>query len=880
MKPENVSKPSEQSTNADPRDRGRRDFLRVTGAGAALLTFSPLHLAFGSHASAEDVGRFLPLERKFSPEWMNALLLRGEPERFTKSRGELKYIGMPVGGLCSGQLYLGGDGRLWHWDIFNQYTYTPDREGCHYSNQLTVQSPIEQRFTLKIGDRTVSLDQSGVEEVSFRGEYPIATIDYIDNSLPLKVQLEVFSPFIPLNTDDSSIPVTVMQFTLHNHSNAPVTATLCGELENGVCLFQRGENGILRNTVRHAKGQTRLVYSAETQLGSGADAKKKLEASSDFGTMCVALLGAPAEETSGNATAPFTEKLIGKLGRRLTIQPGESRQVTFLIAWHFPNLSIKDSFENCGRYYATKFSSAAQVADYVVAHFERLNAQTRLWRDTWYDSSLPWWFLDRTFLNTSILATSTCYRFANGRFYGWEGVGNCQGTCGHVYQYAHAIARLFPELERDVRERVDFGLAQMPDGSIHFRGEFNNFPAIDAQAGYVLRALREHQISANSHFLHRNWPKIKLAMQWLINKDENGDGLIESNQHNTLDADWYGKVSWLSGLYLAALAAAVQMANEVGDASFATDCQTILNAGRKNIVEQLFNGEYFLNRVDRKHLDAINSGTGCEIDQVMGQSWAFQVALPRIFPEKETKSALRALYRYNFTPDVGPYREAHKPGRWYAMPGEPGLLMCTFPQSDWDYDNAKGKGPEWAAGYFNECMNGFEYQAAGHMIWEGMLEEGLSVTRAVHERYHAKRRNPWNEIECGDHYARSMASYGVYLAACGFEYHGPRMHIGFAPRITPDNFKCAFTAAEGWGRFSQTIVEGKTEAEIAAQWGCVSLRSIALKTGEPDSVHVALDGASIAFHHKHVEDRLILTFREPVILTAGKKISIYTRQIG
>jgi uncharacterized protein (DUF608 family) len=880
MKSKNMFNTKEQFPGGAPSDRGRRDFLRVTGAGAAVLAIRPLQMAFAPYASAEDVSRFLPLDKKFSPEWMSGLLLRGNPERYTKSRAEMKYIGMPVGGLCAGQLYVGGDGRLWHWDIFNQYTYTPDREGCHYSNQLTVQSPIEQRFTLKIGDRTVSLDQSGVDEVSFRGEYPIATIDYLDNSLPLTVQLEAFSPFIPLNTDDSSIPVTVLQFTLRNHSGAPVTATLCGELENGVCLFHRKETGLLRNAVHHAKGQTQLVYSAEAQAGISVDATKKLEHLSDYGTMCLTLLGAPAEETSGDTTAPFTEKLIGKLARRLTIQPDESKQVTFLIAWYFPNLSLKDSFENCGRYYATKFSSATQVADYVAAHFERLNAQTRLWRDTWYDSSLPWWFLDRTFLNTSILATSTCYRFANGRFYGWEGVGNCQGTCGHVYQYAHAIARLFPELERDVRERVDFGLAQMPDGSIHFRGEFNDFPAIDAQAGYVLRALREHQISADSRFLHRNWPKIKLAMQWLIKKDENGDGLIESNQHNTLDTDWYGEVSWLSGLYLAALEASVQMADEVGDRSFASSCRDILLAGRKNIVEQLYNGEYFLSRVDRKHLDAINSGTGCEIDQVMGQSWAFQVALPRIFPEKETRSALRALYRYNFTPDVGPYREGHKPGRWYAMPGEPGLLMCTFPQSDWSYDNAKGKGPDWAAGYFNECMNGFEYQAAGHMIWEGMLDEGFAIIRAVHERYQAKRRNPWNEIECGDHYARSMASYGVYLAACGFEYHGPGMHIGFSPRITPENFKCAFTAAEGWGRFSQTIVEGKTEAEIAVQWGSVSLRSIALKRGETAWVHVALDGASIAAHHKHVEDRLVLTFGEPVNLTAGNKLSIHTRQTG
>src|SRR6185369_17054236 len=244
---------------------------------------------------------------------------------------------------------------------------------------------------------------------------------------------------------------------------------------------------------------------------------------------------------------------------------------------------------------------------------------------------------------------------------------------------------------------------------------------------------------------------------------------------------------------------------------------------------QLFDGEYFINKVDSKHLDAINSGTGCEIDQVMGQSWAFQVGLPRVLPEKETRASLASLWRYNFTPDVGPHREAYKPGRWYAMPGEAGLLMCSFPRTDWDYTQAKGKGPEWAAGYFNECMNGFEYQAAGHMIWEGLVTEGLAITRAVHDRYHPSRRNPFNEVECGDHYARSMASYGVFLAACGYEYDGPRAALTFAPRLTPEDFKCAFTTAEGWGTYHQQRAEVSQTHVIEVKHGKFQLKTMGIE---------------------------------------------------
>ena len=457
--------------------------------------------------------------------------------------------------------------------------------------------------------------------------------------------------------------------------------------------------------VRRLKGQQAVIEIVDAQQGGWGNVgvgkitfsdrparEGKPEDAPDFGSMGLALLG------DGDS-----------LTRHLTLAPGQSSVVTFVVTWHFPNLKM-DRLP-AGRYYATKFDSALAVAQYVVDNFDRLYSETALWRDTWYDSTLPYWFLDRTMLNASILASSTCYRFQNGRFYGWEGVGCCAGTCTHVWQYAQAVARLFPDLERDLRERVDFGLALQPDGAIHFRAEYNGIPAVDGQAGSILRAYREHQMSADSEFLQRIWPGVKRAVDWLIAKDANGDGILESNQHNTLDADWYGPVAWLSGMYNAALCAAEAMALELGDVEYAQKCRTIHESGTKRIVAELFDGEYFINKPDPQHLNAINSGTGCEIDQVLGQSWAWQIGLPRVFAEKETKAALHSLWKYNFTPDVGPYREHYKQGRWYAMPGEAGLLMCTFPRDDWDYTQARGAGKaDWAAGYFNECMNGFEYQ--------------------------------------------------------------------------------------------------------------------------------------------------------------------------
>ena len=179
--------------------------------------------------------------------------------------------------------------------------------------------------------------------------------------------------------------------------------------------------------------------------------------------------------------------------------------------------------------------------------------------------------------------------------------------------------------------------------------------------------------------------------------------------------------------------------------------------------------------------------------------------------------------------------------------------------------------------YFNECMNGFEHQVAGHMIWEDMVMEGLAVERAMHDRYHASKRNPWNEVECGDHYARSMASYGVFLAACGYEYYGPKGHLGFAPRLTPGNFKAPFTTAEGWGTFSQRIVADRHQAEVHLKYGKLRLRSLALAVaGHPERVEVSLNGKLIKAQHALDGSRLLITLTDSVELgkDANLKVSI------
>ncbi|MBN1911874.1 MAG: hypothetical protein JW818_19185 [Pirellulales bacterium] len=1042
--------------------------MALGGAAVVAATTGSLPTMAGPFEANEYL-KTIPQDKKLDPSWVRSLFARGEKDVYTDPKA-LGHIGMPVGGLFAGTVYLSGDGRLWLWDIFNRdqngilprdepmpegigIGCSKNMQGLNFVHPAPVTQPFQIGFALKQGDKTRPLDATGFRHVQFDGCYPMGRVDYRDDACPVTVCLESFSPFIPLNVEDSSLPATVMRYRVKNPTNATVEMDLVGHLQNAICLETKGQQiGQLRNRIARGGHCTSLVCSAEplaqsdkkeprpdivfdrfeaptyegwtatgTAFGTGPieqeslpdyqgkvggegkrvvnshgsspgdSATKKdaqvgtltsrpfrierrfihflvgggahkdrtcvtllidgkvvatatgqndnrlahtawnvrpfhgktariqivdqhsgrwgnigvdhiiftdraptganaLDRQRDFGTMTLTVLGPQAKDATATAnvttqgdptvaTAPLSAELVGQVGRRLRLAPGQEQSVDFVVTWHFPNFrALGVDRAPVGHWYATRFESASAVARYMAAHFDRLAGDTRAWVDTWYDSTLPYWLLDRTMANTSTLATTTCYRFADGRFWAWEGVGCCYGTCTHVWHYAQAPGRLFPEIERIERERVNFGFGQHDDGGIGMRAKLNssNRHADDGHCGRVLGVLREHQMSADDAFLRRLWPKVKKAIEFMIRRDANADGMIEGAQPNTLDANWYGKISFLSSLYLALLRAGEAMATEMGDAPFAEQCRRIAKHGAQSILET-FNGEYFVQLEDPRHKDKIGVGAGCYIDQVFGQTWAHWVGLGRLFDRDKQLSALRALWKYNFVPDVGPFRERFTRGRWYAMAGDAGLIMCSWPRGGKNAAREK----HWQYGYFNECMSGFEYQAAAHMIWEGLdqpdlLQHGLAVTRAVHDRYQATLRNPYNEIECGDHYSRAMASYGVFQAACGLHCHGPRGHLEFAPRLGRTNFRAPFTSAEGWGTLTQSRAKDSQTNAVLVKHGRLRLKTLALAVEQftPTSVRATAGNKNLPASLTITQGRAQIELAQEVVLEVGQSVEV------
>ncbi|MBN1846205.1 MAG: hypothetical protein JW810_11015 [Sedimentisphaerales bacterium] len=1043
----------------------RREFVKLTGLTGAALAFKQASLIAGPFDDKNAYLRLIPQDKKLNPDWVRSLSARGEKEHVSDPEA-LGHIGMPAGGLFAGTVYLSGDGQLWLWDIFNrdQEGINPrsvayrgqqvvTRNGANYIEPSPIVSPFELSFAVEVEETSRPLTIQGFSNITFDGRWPLARVQYAQEDCPIRAELEAFSPFIPLELEESSLPATILNYTLTNRTNKTVEATLIGRLQNPVChqngpagttllinrvlrtdkavslecsaaarppatsgrpdiLFEDFEHPdwrgwgaegaafgagpiridqipayqgdvkgqgdrvvnshasaaggtipakdagtgtltsppftVARHFIRcligggnHADqtcvqvvvdGQTvasatgkasnamepavfdvraqegkqaviRIVDKATGAWGNiGVDhivftdqpqANVPLETLPDFGTLVLSVLdtgqatkasASVADTTSPDeASAPVGQTLTGLLQTSLILAPGRSETVSFVVCWHFPNLYARGAGgRRVGHAYAARFDSALAVSRYVADHFARLTDTTRLWVRTWYESSLPYWLLDRTMATASTLATTTCYRFQDGRFWAWEGIGCCPGTCTHVWHYAQAPGRLFPVLERDTRQRVDFGLAQHEDGSIGMRADLtrSNEAAHDGQCGRILGAYREHQMSADDGFLRTNWPRIKRAIDYLIQKDGNQDGIIEGDQPNTLDASWYGKVSFLASLYLAALRAGQAMATEVGDQAFAQRCKTIADTGAQSILE-LFNGEYFIQIEDPNHKTAVAVRDGCYIDQLFGQTWAHWVHLGHLFDPEKQKTALRSLWRYNFVPDVGPFRAEFTRGRWYATAGDAGLLMCTWPRSG----RPENWHQHWQYQYFNECMSGFEYQAAAHMIYEGLVTEGLAVARAIHDRYNAALRNPYNEIECSDHYARAMASYGVFQAVCGLHYHGPRGLLGIDPRLQPQRFAAAFTAAEGWGTIRQTAEDRIQTERIELRYGRLTVREFTCRMATkqtPQSITAILAAPPgservIALDWTAEADRIRIRFAEEVHLEQDQVLAIEIR---
>ncbi len=752
------------------------------------------------------------------------------------------------------------------------------------------------------------------EETVFTGAFPFAHIDFKDGYFPGQVRLNAFNPFIPLNDKDSSIPAAFFEIEFENTTDRELTYTAALSLTNPVTgnninTFSSKDNLSiiqLKNT-KHEEDSTEFgdiciaTDSADVAVqeywfrGRWFDSLGVFwKDFTSFGKLKNRDSQAVLKTVSDTRDYSDTATLTGVL----KIAPKSKGTVRFIISWNYPNCINYWNPEKCEcgesclpntwkNYYATVFKNSFETAVYSLENYRKLEEQTNLFRDALFSSTLPDSILDAVTANISILKSPTCLRLEDGSFYGFEGchcnAGCCEGSCTHVWNYAYALPFLFPALERSMRE-LDFKYNMNEHGGMALRlqlplGREKSAlrPCADGQFGGVIKAYRDWKISGDDNWLKEMWPSIKKNMEfaWDEHNQDKWDsaktGVLHGRQHHTLDMELFGPNSWLTGFYLAALKAATEIARYLGENETAHEYMELFYKGKAYIEENLFNGEFYYQKIDvtdKSILDGYENaggywneeageikyqiGEGLVIDAVLAQWHANICGLGEIFDADRVKKTLQSIYKYNFKKDM---RNHFNPCRIFCLNDESGTVICEWPDAS--------KKPSIPVPYAEETMHGFEYQVAIHMLQEGMIDEGVELIKAVRDRYDGYRRNPWNEIECGSNYARSMASYAALLAYSGFEFDMPKKTIGFNPIVKGD-FKCFWSLDNGWGIFEKadneivlTVLYGRLELSVLK----IHVTSIYKATLEAQTLNCKIENGEVLFDGT-------------IVMTEGNKLKI------
>ena len=762
----------------------------------------------------------------------------------TYEGANLEKVKMPLGGIGTGTISLSGRGGLVDWEIFNEpakgfvpstsYLWPPiyqpafalrceTADGHRVARLLEGPVPLSE-YEGDVGSRAVNQGYPRFGKAVFKAAYPLAQVELSDGGMPVDVMLEAMNPLVPGDTLKSGLPVILLRWRLTNRSPSRVKASVVGTLVN--CCgraprFADRKTPVVRDERRVEKGgltgvclsgrqvDTRKFRLLGGEIANAADGEFGLFVPDGVGAVSTATdvrepgwgvgmdrfwarfvaQGDVADTDAQDASE--TKKLpLAQLAVAVELAPGETKAVPFILAWRFPNRfgwewnHEEDVADHVlGNWYATKFASAAEAAAVFARDLPELEAETVAFVRRVLAADAPAVVKEAALFNLSTLRTETCFRTADGNFYGWEGCldgeGSCYGNCTHVWGYEHALVDLWPELARSMLDNA-FGSQLAANGHMRFRVRLPladnakdlGVACADGQMQCVVKALEYVRKTGDRDWLRKTWPAIRraLAFAWISGGwDADRDGVMEGCQHNTMDVEYYGPNPQMEFVYLAALEASVQMSEMCDDRAFAETCRELKRRGAAWTERNLFNGVYYEQRVtppqgpvaDGLQVHARTAeelsepdfqlGAGCLIDQLLGDFSAQAAGIAPVADRAHARKALATVVaRCRQRSDA-----TFNPMRSYALGDEVSLKMAWYPDARF---------PRSPFPYYRETMTGFEYVVAALLAWNGDRAEAERVVRDVRDRYDGRKRNPFDEAECGHHYVRALAAWTVLRA--------------------------------------------------------------------------------------------------------------------
>ncbi|HOW39096.1 MAG TPA: GH116 family glycosyl hydrolase [Bacteroidales bacterium] len=759
----------------------------------------------------------------------------------------LDRISFPIGGIGAGMFCLDGTGSISHLSVnhhpgmFNEPVCFAaiSVKGFEYGAKVLEYRVPEWKYYGRPGTGTGSPGKlyglPRFESARFLARFPFAKILLEDKDLPLSVELTGWSPFIPGDEDNSSLPAGAFEYKFRNNSDKVAEAVFSWNSRNILVDWAGPISGTKGGFIMsdNSTGQKRTgetgfaVYTDDPSAvvdhcwfrGDWFDPYMMLWKNIENQTMP----SNPAREEpvmGASVYVPFT------------LNPGEEKIIRLHFCWYIPdsNLSIGNipgtdkKLPPYEAWYTSKFRSIGDLIQYWNSNYEILKSNSELFSNSVYSSTLPQEVIEAVTANLTILKSPTLLRQADGRLWAWEGCddrdGSCPGTCTHVWNYAQAIPHLFPGLERTLRE-TEFNVSQNNEGHQNFRV---NLPisqpphdfhaAADGQLGGIMKIYRDWRISGNTMWMKSLYPKVKQSLDYCISTwDPDHKGYLEEPHHNTYDIEFWGANGMTTSFYLGALKAFIDMSKALDKPS--GEYADLLKKGIEFTDSQLFEGEYFIQRVrweglhspspleiakkslrtnySPEAIELLNKegpkyqyGKGCLSDGILGMWLSRVCGIDQVLDDSKITSHLNAVYKYNLKHDLSDHVNPQRPA--YAASGEGGLLLCTWPG---------GGKLSLPFVYSNEVWTGIEYQVASHLFFQGEIEKGLDIVRTTRNRYNGLIRNPFNEIECGSWYARALSSYALLEGLTGLRYDAVDKTLFIDSKI--GNFKSFLSTATGFG---------------------------------------------------------------------------------
>ena len=589
----------------------------------------------------------------------------------------LNRIAFPIGGMGAGMFCLEGTGAISHMSIRNrpEVFNEPGLFGAisikgkkNIAKILEGPVPDWKKFGQPGAGNGAAGAITGLphfEQAVFKSRFPFATIDLTDTDLLLKVQINGWSPFIPTDENNSSLPVGALEYSITNSSPENIDAVFSYNaknflrIEGGNAAIRKFNNGfILSETGTKDKPHLKSEFAIFT------DQDNTVVNHSWFrGGWWDPLTMAWNTIKSGEVKAvdPVESGAPGaSLFVPFTLSPGQKKIIRVYCAWYVPDSDqthgkiavqkeVCDPSSGCCSspsqigldkydgdfdapfykpWYSSQFKKVEDVCNYWKEQYDLLHKNSTLFKNAFYASTLPPEVMEAIASNLTILKSPTVLRQFDGRLWSFEGCGDnggcCHGSCTHVWNYAQAIPHLFPALERSLRH-TEFCENQNLEGHQNFRAtlpikpvDHGFHPAADGQLGGIMKVYREWRISGDNEWLKKMYPMVKQSLDYCIRTWDPGEkGIIEEPHHNTYDIEFWGPDGMHASFYLGALSAMIVMGNYL--AKDVSRYEQLLLKGKNYTETTLYDGEYFIQKIQYTGLKAkdpiaasaisINAGT-------------------------------------------------------------------------------------------------------------------------------------------------------------------------------------------------------------------------------------------------------------------------------